>query len=410
MDRINDEETKAKDTWMGGFYMEVLVDGWDVDKTVTIDFKTSDLGLGPHACQNVRVVGFTDTTITFALIQQPWICCESFGCAVRGERPAHMSFSCGTLKSPPPSPPPSPAPPPPPSPPMPRPPPPPHPPPPPLQHAPPAPPPPPIIRVGEHGVLQGSEAGFIDTAISGAGGMGVGPSAGLLGSLALAPPPPELAAEPRVVILIGFFFVLLVSLYQARALGLLRVLQRLILERRRGVQAIPIMPASEARSTSLKPRARPKSAAVRVLRGGKKVAEVQVQLKGIETAAEFGESLAAALAEELGMSEPFKIFYSDESGDSVLMSAKTQLKELAFSESITAKLEAVAKRRGGGRAVSTGDSEGEGEAGCEAGREGRRMEAGREGRGKKGRGKAARGGGSRSSAPPSLAMANDMSD
>eukprot|EP00962_Isochrysis_galbana_P039032 scaffold13968_cov119-Isochrysis_galbana.AAC.1 len=94
MERIDDPETKAKDTWMGGFYMEVLVDGWDVEKTVTIDFKTSDLGLGPHACQNVRVVGFTETTITFALIQQPWICCESFGCAVRGERPAQMTFSC----------------------------------------------------------------------------------------------------------------------------------------------------------------------------------------------------------------------------------------------------------------------------------------------------------------------------
>ena len=45
----------ADDNWVGGFYMEVWVDGWDVDKTVTIDFHTPEIEFPKHACQNVRV-------------------------------------------------------------------------------------------------------------------------------------------------------------------------------------------------------------------------------------------------------------------------------------------------------------------------------------------------------------------
>ena len=139
--------------WVGGFYMEVYVDGWDVDKTITLDFHTAEIEFPKHACQNVRVVGYTETTVTLLVVQQRWICCESFGCALRGSRPERISFACGTLGSPPPSPPPLPAPPPPPSPPKPRPPPPPSPPPPPRQIMPPSPPPPPITVVTELGVI-----------------------------------------------------------------------------------------------------------------------------------------------------------------------------------------------------------------------------------------------------------------
>jgi len=264
-----DPATLAKDTWMGGFYMEVHVDGWIADKTVTIDFKTADIGLGPHACQNVRVVGFTDTTITFVLIQQPWICCESFGCAIRGERPAALSFSCGVLASPPPSPPPSPGLPPPPSPPQPRPPPPPAPPPPPMLYRPPTPPPPPIHLVDKDGLVTTNGAALTDTRNEGVGGLpqggpsnsgpgGVGPPAG---------PAAAMAAEPTTVIVIGVIVVLLAALYHARSLGLLRVLQRLILERR-GVHAVPIMAVTEARAAGFKPRARPKAVTVRIVKGG----------------------------------------------------------------------------------------------------------------------------------------------
>ena len=101
-DRFEDESMVADDNWVGGFYMEVWVDGWDIDKTITIDFHTTDIEFPKHACQNVRVVGYTDTTVTLLLQQQRWICCESFGCALRGTRPEHISFSCDVLGSPPP--------------------------------------------------------------------------------------------------------------------------------------------------------------------------------------------------------------------------------------------------------------------------------------------------------------------
>ena len=370
--------------------MEVFVDGWDIEKTVTIDFKTPDIGLGPHACQNVRVVGFTETTITFSLIQQPWICCESFGCAIRGERPSQLSFSCGLLQSPPPSPPPSPHPPPPPSPPMPRPPPPPSPPPPPLLHAPPTPPPPPIIRVGENGVLQGSEAP------SGGGhahahGKVQSDFAGKSSIL------PVEAAEPRVVIMIGVIVVLVLTLYQARSLGLLRVLQRLILERR-GVQAVPIMAAAEARATGFKPRARPKVATVRIVRGGKKLADVELSLKGLSNIVDFEEALAAALADELEVTDAFKIHYMDSSGDLVMVNEHTDLKELACSSSVTAKLDAPKK---GKNSKGSGSSINESDSG---------KDSGREGKGKKSKSSGHTRRGSSRSAPPPLAMANDMSD
>ena len=54
-ERFADEQMVASDNWVGGFYMEVWVDGWDVDKTVTIDFHTPEIEFPKHACQNVRV-------------------------------------------------------------------------------------------------------------------------------------------------------------------------------------------------------------------------------------------------------------------------------------------------------------------------------------------------------------------
>ena len=75
-DRFEDPEKVATDNWPGGFYMEVLsegctplrairdrlwpwwqvwVDGWDIDKTVTLDFHTADIEFPKRACQNVKV-------------------------------------------------------------------------------------------------------------------------------------------------------------------------------------------------------------------------------------------------------------------------------------------------------------------------------------------------------------------
>ena len=54
-ERFADEQMVTDDNWVGGFYMEIWVDGWDVDKTVTIDFHTREIEFPKHACQNVRV-------------------------------------------------------------------------------------------------------------------------------------------------------------------------------------------------------------------------------------------------------------------------------------------------------------------------------------------------------------------
>ena len=91
-DRFDDAEKVESDNWVGGFYMEVYVDGWDVDKTITLDFHTPEIEFPKHACQNVRVVGYSETTVTLVVVQQRWICCESFGCALRGEATAAASL------------------------------------------------------------------------------------------------------------------------------------------------------------------------------------------------------------------------------------------------------------------------------------------------------------------------------
>ena len=54
-DRFGDPKLVETDNWEGGFYLEVWVDGWDVDKTVTIDFHTDEIEFPKHACQTVKV-------------------------------------------------------------------------------------------------------------------------------------------------------------------------------------------------------------------------------------------------------------------------------------------------------------------------------------------------------------------
>ena len=56
------------DNWVGGFYMEVYVDGWDVDKTITLDFHTPDIEFPKHACQ-VRPT--TTTTTSHPTLSHP---------------------------------------------------------------------------------------------------------------------------------------------------------------------------------------------------------------------------------------------------------------------------------------------------------------------------------------------------
>ena len=325
-ERLEDEQMVADDNWVGGFYMEVWVDGWDVDKTVTIDFHTTEIEFPKHACQNVRVVGYTDTTVTLLLQQQRWICCESFGCALKGTRPEHVSFSCDVLGSPPPSPPPTPSPPPPPSPPLPRPPPPPHPPPPPMQAAPPSPPPPPIVHVGEDGVIISSSWA---------------PPPPPPPMLRLPPPPPtHIESSHGGGSTIGMMALLVAFVYWAQYKGHISLPFELpFLPRRRPKGAVAI--GAEADGMP-RPRAKAKSVTVHVSRGldgGDDDDELELPIKGLKSVSELGGAVADMLAAQLGVEEPFKLFYVDTDGDELLVNAHTTLKELINSEHVTARLE-----------------------------------------------------------------------
>ena len=341
-DRFEDAEKVATDNWVGGFYMEVYVDGWDVDKTITLDFHTADIEFPKHACQNVRVVGYTETTVTVVVMQQRWICCESFGCALRGNRPERITFTCGTLGSPPPSPPPLPMPPPPPSPPKPRPPPPPSPPPPPRSIEPPAPPPPPITRVTELGIIgpggvMGDDAdGLGSSAMLGSGGGGGGGGGGGAQASALShtslysPPPPAMnpAAIPSLTQGAGALALLGALYYYASSKGWLPWSKSI-----KG-ELIPQFDTSMV-------RAKPKKVHVRVERAGAEEASLEVSLKGLSTVSDLGELLAKQMVEELNIEEAFKLYYKDAEGDTMLVTASSSFCDLIYSELITAKVDAL---------------------------------------------------------------------
>ena len=346
-DRFDDPEKVETDNWVGGFYMEVYVDGWDVDKTLTLDFHTADIEFPKHACQNVRVVGYSQTTVTLVVVQQRWICCESFGCALRGARPDRITFSCGTLGSPPPSPPPLPFPPPPPSPPKPRPPPPPSPPPPPRMIYPPSPPPPPIMRVTESGIIDG-------------GGYQVEYSTPAHNTMAQ----PSFASAPPAALVVAngdsqeLYMGAAVLLFAALAYMYASSRGLLPWATHKG-EAIP-----QTADVAKLVRAKPKKLEVRVEVMGQEEATLDVPTKGLTTVAELGERLAEEMVTSLNIEDAFKLYYVDSEGDTMLVSAHTEIRDLIYSELITAKVDdcslpAIAPPSGGRRAGSGDEDEGE---------------------------------------------------
>ena len=89
------------------------------------------------------------------------------------------------------------------------------------------------------------------------------------------------------------------------------------------------------------PRPRAKSLTVHVTRADDESEEheVSVMTKGLKTVADLGEAVADALAKELHIEEPFKMYYVDADSDDLLVNAHTTLKELLGSECVTARLE-----------------------------------------------------------------------
>ena len=303
-DRFDEPEKVETDNWVGGFYMEVFVDGWDVDKTITLDFHTSDIEFPKHACQNVRVVGYSETTVTLVVVQQRWICCESFGCALRGTRPERISFSCGQLGSPPPSPPPQPWPPPPPSPPKPRPPPPPSPPPPPRTLFPPSPPPPPIMHVTELGIVY---RGFNDDLAKSFGAT----------SLSRVPSPPPIGLGALAV---------LDSTEGARVTGRssdkiylsFALLGCCVFAYFKWRNLVPwflgkgeAIPQSDVATLV---RAKPKRVCVHVEVLGVEDGLLEITTKGLSSVEELGERLAEKMATQHSIEDAFKLYYVDAGG------------------------------------------------------------------------------------------------
>jgi len=90
------------------------------------------------------------------------------------------------------------------------------------------------------------------------------------------------------------------------------------------------------------PRARPKKVDVVVDRGDNDGEQLKVEVqtpKTMQSVMEFGESLADEMATQLEIEEPFKLYYVDPEGDSMLVSAHTSLRDLIYSDCITAKLD-----------------------------------------------------------------------
>jgi hypothetical protein len=285
----------------------------------------------------VRVVDFTETTVTLVVVQQRWICCESFGCALRGVRPDQITFTCGTLGSPPPSPPPLPAPPPPPSPPKPKPPPPPSPPPPPRIILPPSPPPPPIVRVNELGVLEGPDAALELVSGGGKFGDGGGGALGLGGgsSLFASPPPPSNGGIFSGSVSVGGGCIVLgvLGYWYASTRGLLPAWMPAWPRGQDKGEAVPTT------DVTMMVKAKPKKVDVRVEVMGIEEMTVTISTKSLQSVAEFGGKLADEMAEARGVDEAFKLYYVDNEGYKMLVSANTTLRDLIYSEQITAKVD-----------------------------------------------------------------------
>merc|ERR1719482_2280822 len=86
-------------------------------------------------------------------------------------------------------------------------------------------------------------------------------------------------------------------------------------------------------------RAKPKKVDVRVEVLGQEEATLEVATKGLTSVAELGERLAEEMVTTLNIEDAFKLYYIDNEGDTMLVSAHTALRDLIYSELITAKVD-----------------------------------------------------------------------
>ena len=86
-------------------------------------------------------------------------------------------------------------------------------------------------------------------------------------------------------------------------------------------------------------RAKPKKVDVRVEVLGQEEAMIEVSTKGLQSVADLGERLAEEMVTTLNIEDAFKLYYIDNEGDTMLVSAHTALRDLIYSELITAKVD-----------------------------------------------------------------------
>jgi len=88
------------------------------------------------------------------------------------------------------------------------------------------------------------------------------------------------------------------------------------------------------------PRAKPKKVEVRIDRGDDdEQPTIEIPTKDLSSVQDFGELVYELMVSELDIEEPFKLYYVDNEGDSMLVSAHTSLRDVIYSEAVTAKLD-----------------------------------------------------------------------
>jgi len=179
------------------------------------------------------------------------------------------------------------------------------------------------MRVTEMGVIGPSGRGGTDNAYSGHS------MSHAISRAVVAPSPPAVAAVamPSMYQGAGFLALMGLTYHYLNSRGLLPWGKKL-----KGAELIPQIDAGTV-------RAKPKKVDVRVERGGAEASHVEVATKGLSSVAELGERLAEQMVTELDIEDAFKLYYVDNEGDTMLVSAHTGLRDLLYSEQITAKVD-----------------------------------------------------------------------